>query len=743
VLDLRRSTALGIRFMLTSLTTVIAAFVLLSPAQALATGSDRLVYTHDPYAQSGYSGENVLVNPIDIADADGDNHSEIFGGEAAGVTCPCTTSDPALSPDGSTIVFALTDSTTTNIWAFNFTNNTPPYQISDASDGDAGYFEPAWSPDGSRVLARYSSVSSGADELRVINMNAPGIATLYQDDDGGLNNPTYSPDGNHIAFADDGSLYEMDSAGTGRHEVLGPVETENALCGLEIYGGPSICSIRNPVYSPSGEHFAFEAGGQIFTADRDGYNASQVSCTKGGEKPAWSGDGSHIAYREWRETSGYTMSQVKTVRPDGSDGHLLIPDDGGTRYSDPSFKQASGTLAHDPPFTRSHCPDTDALLYRYSPQLRYDQQENYFADSAAEITDNWYGGVSNKLVTNDGAPLAWSEPGHGPWRLDLYSLGDLYPPGFAASGSDWIDEDNSDYSGDAYRLHNLGYGNHIYGRAVRGSDGKYWLQYWMFYYYNDYALGGVGVHEGDWEMVQVGLDQSDQPDRVTFARHDYSARCDWNEIETFDTGDGPAPVVYVALGSHASYATEGEQLTAVATDDTADDGPHVRPELELVHDDSPGWIRWPGHWGNSRGGFLNSTSPRTPSEQGSWKDPTAFDDDAGPCSTRVGAKRSSSRRVVRATAPKISARLVRGHVRLRYRFKASARSRLGQSARLVVSVRTPRRDAPARTREFRIRGARGTLFYPALLRPGRYTVLVSSYSKTSRRSRIVRAPLMQ
>ena len=34
------------------------------------------------------------------------------------------------------------------------------------------------------------------------------------------------------------------------------------------------------------------------------------------------------------------------------------------------------------------------------------------------------------------------------------------------------------------------YRNRIYGHALTGTDGRLWLQYWFFYFYNDYNLLG-------------------------------------------------------------------------------------------------------------------------------------------------------------------------------------------------------------------------------------------------------------
>ena len=74
-----------------------------------------------------------------------------------------------------------------------------------------------------------------------------------------------------------------------------------------------------------------------------------------------------------------------------------------------------------------------------------------------------------------------------------------------------------------------GYGDRVYGRAVT-SGGKTWLQYWLFSYYNPQNVLGFGVHEGDWEFIQVGLDADGAPDVATYAQHDGGERCAWSSV---------------------------------------------------------------------------------------------------------------------------------------------------------------------------------------------------------------------
>jgi hypothetical protein len=64
-------------------------------------------------------------------------------------------------------------------------------------------------------------------------------------------------------------------------------------------------------------------------------------------------------------------------------------------------------------------PDHEELLARHKPVLKHDSHEAYFADSAAEWTDN----PANRLNRADGSLIASASPAHGEQRLRLGFLG--------------------------------------------------------------------------------------------------------------------------------------------------------------------------------------------------------------------------------------------------------------------------------------------------------------------------------
>ncbi|GIW08720.1 MAG: hypothetical protein KatS3mg060_3525 [Dehalococcoidia bacterium] len=109
-----------------------------------------------------------------------------------------------------------------------------------------------------------------------------------------------------------------------------------------------------------------------------------------------------------------------------------------------------------------------------------------------------------------------------------------------------------------------------YGRVVRQGD---WiaLQYWFFYYFNDWRSGffGANDHEADWEMITVfcyaTVDGEVRPAWAAYASHDYHGddlRRRWDDSDQLEVIDGH-PVVYAGAGSHASYFRPGEYLTEV------------------------------------------------------------------------------------------------------------------------------------------------------------------------------------
>ena len=163
----------------------------------------------------------------------------------------------------------------------------------------------------------------------------------------------------------------------------------------------------------------------------------------------------------------------------------------------------------------------------------------------------------------------------------------------------------------SYDMLKEGYLPTVYARVV--EDAEYTVvQYWLFYYMNDWR----NVHEGDWEMVQLHfpkrpvdelLADAVPPLFAGYSQHQSGQRMTWTDMETAGlVTDGTHPVVYVARGSHANYFMPGQFWSGLDFDDTGlSDWRVIEPEqldIVLLQDADPEpegleWMGFRGYWG--------------------------------------------------------------------------------------------------------------------------------------------------
>ena len=318
----------------------------------------------------------------------------------------------------------------------------------------------------------------------------------------------------------------------------------------------------------------------------------------------------------------------------------------------------------------------EELLRTHRPVVKYDSQESYFADSAATFTDS----PGNRLRRAAGAV-------HQP-TLNLAFLGKTkYADGKPAAATDKIGDPNpkEGYRERARKMHEKpGYANRVYGRVGTDRNGEQWLQYWLFYYYNDYNLIGgflkAGLHEGDWEGIQIRV-RDGKPDVAVFAQHANAQARDWRQVDI--AAGTKRPIVYVARGSHASYFEPGTHWTGHWFDHA--DGKRRSPELtlEIVDESDPAWswISWPGRWGDTKKGDspLDTPSPDGPGAKKHWKDPLILAEKADETLAEVRPRRPSL-----PSPPHVI-----GHARRR---QAAARVRDGRAARRARADRAHGHD---------------------------------------------------
>jgi hypothetical protein len=310
-----------------------------------------------------------------------------------------------------------------------------------------------------------------------------------------------------------------------------------------------------------------------------------------------------------------------------------------------------------------------ALLERHRPCLQYDSLESYRADSVAAIAGFAAARRCNTLHRGDGELIAAVNPGGGEAELTLDFLGEaIYGNGEPARADDYLDECGGTHAADAAAMRRRpGHSDLVYGHARHDSSGRLWLQYWFFYYFNDKGLLGAGLHEGDWEMVQLRLGPEGTPDVATYGQHAWGKAAEWATLQHEPTEEGPVAVVFPARGSHASLTRPGSQAAPAIPDHNDGLGPRVRPRLIAIGDDGPGWALWPGRWGSTRRReAFESDSPRGPREHPQWWKPDAFHREAV---AAAGLWPTGSRKLgMPPPAPELSGRREDGRVSVSYRF---------------------------------------------------------------------------
>lgn len=651
---------------------------------------------------------------------------------------------------------------------------------------------PALSPDGTKLayVVDDSSAGAGDGDLYVSNIDGTGKQLIYGAD--WTSQPSWAPDGKSLVFtkdvADNRDIYRINMDGTG----LAPVA---AWAGAQDWASFSPDGRRLVLTSQHSDPSGLGPNG-LYVADANGQNVTLVAAQDQGSKPDWSVTG-RIVYAG-------PFYDVYTVNPDGSGEQTLtnVPvgqewtdnpkwSSDGTKiaFDDSVLGAASGTiqimngdgsgrtsLVGAPPgdATGVCCasfPKGSArafyqlLLARYRPALFYNQGESFFADRANEQTDWATRTYGDRLLRGDGISVIAQtvKPKNGS-GIDQLSLGYLGYPRYATgkpvqvspirSLTDFLDEpgnNSAQYTSDYQSMTaaNPDWRNNTYARLVEDAAGKWWLQYWLYYYYNPQSAGftNTGVHEGDWEMVQYGLGSDGTPDVAVYAQHTGKEVCPWSAV--YQVGGFPA--VFVARGSHASYFQSGTTGRGVLPDDVHSGdypgGAQVVNSTEVA-DASPAWILWPGFWGGSQpAGDYEDSSPTGPSQHGQqWEDPNAWaNDDPTGCTVSMAGR--THRDAVKppihkprpiVPAPRIHAKRERRFVRVWYTFKKLGRGRRHRAVALQLTVlpANPRRNAPT-TVWRRVRHRTGIARVRIPVGRGPYTLQVFAQSRTTAQSRVI------
>jgi hypothetical protein len=155
----------------------------------------------------------------------------------------------------------------------------------------------------------------------------------------------------------------------------------------------------------------------------------------------------------------------------------------------------------------------------------------------------------------------------------------------------------------------------VYARiSEQIEDGYTVLQYWLFYYFNDWR----DYHEGDWELVQLNftgktakeiIEAGEEPLSAAYSQHQAGQQMSWGKMKETGLIEDTHPVVYVAQGSHSNYFAPGNFWAGLDFDDTGLlSWQTYQPEqLNIVLLPGPGateegfeWLDFKGYWGEYR-----------------------------------------------------------------------------------------------------------------------------------------------
>lgn len=165
------------------------------------------------------------------------------------------------------------------------------------------------------------------------------------------------------------------------------------------------------------------------------------------------------------------------------------------------------------------------------------------------------------------------------------------------------------------------------------EEGRLALQYWFFWYFNDWN----NTHESDWEGIQLVWDDVDSidaalgmhPDRIGYSQHGNGEVAGWDDSK-LRLEDETHPLVYPAAGSHATFFSDdtflawGERSSGFGCDVAS--GPSERVPLDVVvipdEIDPAGefaWVLYQGRWGERQPSAFNG--PLGPAFNTRWDQP--------------------------------------------------------------------------------------------------------------------------
>jgi len=171
------------------------------------------------------------------------------------------------------------------------------------------------------------------------------------------------------------------------------------------------------------------------------------------------------------------------------------------------------------------------------------------------------------------------------------------------------------------------------------------LQYWFFWYFNEFN----DLHEGDWEGTQLSFEADspeqalqEEPSEIIHFQHAGGERAGWDDSKVQKRGS--RPIVYPAAGSHATfydsavYVENGQHGSGLGCDNTSEPLREVRLRPVLLPDRASEsgkfrWLSYEGHWGEREKSYNNG--PTGPTTKTVWREPFSWMADQRTTSPRL------------------------------------------------------------------------------------------------------------
>ena len=240
--------------------------------------------------------------------------------------------DPAWSPDGTRIAFAVsgTSSEPYRIYVMD-SDGSDRQLIAEHSTPGFRLYQPGWSPDGTQIAFTQNEPNSEGffNRIRIFNSDGSPRPPFNPATCGGIAAaPDWSPNGERIAFWNDAEFVPACAPGGAIYSAR---TDASGLLTLSS-GGSAADRNMDPSWSPNGQKVLFRrANVGLFTVNPNGTGQTPLSGDDGVTGRArWSPDGGKIVFPR----AAGSMNQVWVMDGDGSNGVPVLETTGTVRSPD-------------------------------------------------------------------------------------------------------------------------------------------------------------------------------------------------------------------------------------------------------------------------------------------------------------------------------------------------------------------------------------------------------------------------